>query len=288
MADNIRNSAPAGAISRTVGGIAIVVLGAVALYYLYNYLYGTGDLEMKSIVQNTIPGDTATKPPLFPILPIYEGGEYSVSFFIYITGFKDQLGKNKHILDIRGANFSTLAVGLGAFTNKLIVRVHTSGTEASNLSTNNIRGMFDRRAMPTPSALLDAQTPMCDLPEVDLQRYVNISIVMNGRTVDVYMDGKLARSCVLPSFFKVDPDPRGVFMKLLDFGGFDGFLSDVNTYNYALNPDQAWRIYMAGPSDIRSTGWANWLKGLFDVKGTVTYQYPTAKVLYRRDTVNFT
>ena len=40
---------------------------------------------------------------------------------------------------------------------------------------------------------------MCDLTDIDLQRWINITVSVNGRIVDVYYDGKLARSCVLPT-----------------------------------------------------------------------------------------
>ena len=63
---------------------------------------------------------------------------------------------------------------------------------------------------------------------------------MNGKTVDVYYDGKLARSCVLPSFYKVDAG--GYSAKLLAYGGFGGQISTTNIYDSALNPEQAYKI----------------------------------------------
>jgi hypothetical protein len=265
------------AIGRIVGGIVVVIAAIVILYYLYAFLYGSQGITSQKIITTPIDGNSTDKP-LYPIPPIYEGGEYSVSFWLYITAFKDQVGRNKHILEIRGANQSTLLVGLGAFKNKLMVKVHTAseGTRGTSLTIPDVRKLF--KDTQVPSGLLDEQTDLCDLPEVDLQRWVQISVVLNGRTVDVYSDGKLARSCVLPSFYKVDP--KGVQMKLLDFDGFDGYLSDVSCYNYALNPDQVYRIYMSGPSDGAGSSFLDWLKTIFDVKGKVTYSYPQVGVKY--------
>lgn len=280
--ESINSSFPA---ARSIGGIVVVILGAVALYYLYKYVYGVEGLSSQSVITTAISGTTKTTPALYPIPPIYEGGEYSVTFWVYITGFKDQTGLNKHILEIRGVDYSTLVVGLGAHRNKLMVRVNTAGGSSlsgkTSLSTNEVKDLF--KTTQVASGLLEQGLELCDLPEIDLQRWVCISVVLNGRTCDLYMDGKLARSCVLPGPFKVDP--KGYQMKLLDFDGFDGFLSDVYCYQYALNPDQAYRIYMAGPSDTASSSFGGWLKSIFGVEGTVTYKLPTAAVKYETQTL---
>lgn len=273
-----------------IGGIAVLVLGAVALYYLYNYIYGINSLGSASIITTPIPANTVTVPPLYTVPAIYEGGDYSVSFWMYVTGFRDQLGTNKHILEIRGVNYSTLVVGLGSFTNKLMVRAHTgvasgatAGTKVSDLSISNVKNMFTQTQL--ASGLTDDTLPLCDLPEIELQRWLCVSIVMSNRTLDVYLDGKLARSCILPSFFKVDP--KGVSMKLLDFGGFEGFLSDVSCYSYALNPDQVYRIYMSGPSDLNGQGFMGWLKNLFDIKGQVSVRVPSIALASARASYSF-
>jgi len=267
-------------MSRGVGGVAVLILGAIGLYYLYQYLFTASGLASASLITTAIPGNTVLDP--FPIPNPYEGGEYSVSFWMYITAFKDTLAMNKHILEIRGASSSTLVVGLSSFTSKLLVRVNSSGTTASGaLTTQKVRDMFTKTDL--PSGLQDS-LELCDLPEVNLQKWVFVSVVLNGKSCDVYMDGKLNRSCVLPSYYKVDP--KGTKLKLLDFNGFEGYLGDVSTYNYALNPDQIYRMYMMGPTDNQSS-FFGWIKNMFDVQGKVTYKYPTPAVQYAKGQVNF-
>jgi len=277
--DSSRGSQVSG-VSRAVGGVAVLILGAIALYYLYQYLFTASGLASASLITTAIPGNTVLDP--FPIPPPYEGGEYSVSFWIYITAFKDAVAMNKHILEIRGASMSTLVVGLGSFTSKLLVRVNSSGSTASGaLTTDKVKKMFKDVEM--PSGLQD-NLELCDLPEVSLQKWVCVAVVLSGKSCDVYMDGKLNRSCVLPSYYKVDP--KGMKMKLLDFNGFEGYLGDVSTYNYALNPDQIYRMYMMGPTDSQSS-FFGWLKNMFDVQGQVTYKYPTPAIQYAKGQLNF-
>lgn len=280
----LTSSIPAGGLSRGVGGIAVLVLAAVALYYLYQFLYGTQGLEATGIITSAINANRKPDMKTYKVATIYEGGEYSVSFWVYLTGFKDQVGRNKHVLELRGTNNSTLVVGFGAFTNKLMVRVNSATSGPNQLTSKVVKDLFQKTIIPG-SGGADEVMPPCDLPEIDLQRWVCISVVLNGKTTDVYMDGKLARSCVSPGFFRVDA--TGVVMKLVDFGGFDGFISDVTTYNYALNPEQAYRIYMAGPSEIQAAGFMSWLSSIFNVQGSVTYQYPALGVSYPTAELNF-
>ena len=263
-------------MTRGVGGIVVLILGAVALYYLYQFLFTTSGMATTTVITTSIAGNTQV-PDLLPISPPYEGGEYSVSFWIYVTAFKDLVGANKHILEIKGNEKSMMVVGLGAMSNTLLVRVDTSTSSPMNKA--KVDTLFGNSNPPGLTENLE----LCDLPEVQLQKWVSVAIVLSGRTCDVYMDGKLTRSCVLPNFYRVDG--AGVKMKLLGYTGFDGYLGDVSTYNYALNPDQIYRMYMSGPTDNQSS-FMSWLQNIFDVKGQISMRYPTPAVQYATTTWN--
>ena len=118
-------------------------------------------------------------------------------------------------------------------------------------------GVFNVRVM--DSGLLDS-APLCDLPEVDLQRWVNLTVAVNGKTVDVYLDGKLVRSCVLPYFYKVDSSYSAT---LLGYSGFGGQISTTTMYDVALNPEMVYKNYIAGPEPI--TGFMSWLSSIFKI-----------------------
>jgi hypothetical protein len=289
-ANTVRNAIPAfGGVTQSVTSIAVLVLGAVFLYYIYKNFFEAQGVESKTIVTTAIPANPATAPKAYEIPAVYEGGEYSVTFWAYVTTYKDSVGKGKHILELApnsttGTPMSTLVVGLGPYNNKLMVRVNTNATGAEKLTKAKVDSIFQPTNVPSGQLLNDTM-PMCDLPEVELQRWVCFGVVMNGRTIDVYMDGKLARSCVLPSFYTVDPN--GVSMKLLQYGGFDGFLSNVVVYSNALNPDQIYRIYMNGPADIAASGFMGWIGSIFNLKGELTYTYPQAGLTYPTSTITF-
>jgi hypothetical protein len=115
----------------------------------------------------------------------------------------------------------------------------------------------------------------CDITSIDLQKWVQVTVCLNNKTCDVYLDGKLARSCVLPSFYKVDKS--NLALSLCDYNGFGGFISNTSAYNYALNPEQVWRLYMAGPGP--QYGFLDYLKSLFDPKALSALDYPKQNIV---------
>ena len=83
----------------------------------------------------------------------------------------------------------------------------------------------------------------CDVKNIPLQKWVHIGYVLNNRTVDLYLNGKLERSCVLRGVPKLNEDKVHFGLN----GGFFGKLSNVVYYRKALNPDQIYSIYSGGP-----------------------------------------
>jgi len=260
--------------------VLFVVLGLVAIYYLYQYLYTSSNNKSTMLLSGKKAADSS--PTNLPTIPTpYEGGEYSVNTWVYISSFNKNMNKRKHIFELQGNIFSTLLIGLGAFNNTLVVRTHTKSVEGfanwttmtggsgvgtnppnaqdnvGNLSAASLNTTFAALAM--NDSLLDTP-PICDLPEIDLQRWTMVTVVLNGRTIDVYMDGKLSRSCVAPSYYKVDP--TGVKAVMTSRGGFDGYTGATSVANYAMNPDEIYRAYLSGPEGS-STDILNWFVSLF-------------------------
>ena len=280
MESNGNNSSP---IARMIP-VFIIFLGLLGLYYLYQYLFGpkvNNSYTLIGATQNAQVDKDITFTST-QLAPLYEGGEFTISTWIYISNWSHRAGLNKSIIRIGGNSFDTIRVYLGANTPKLYVRLHTrekdtvSGAgSVTPPATGSTTGSTASAAVPTTSlqpedlgvgtrdtlftnrqtesGLLD-NMHTCDIPELSLQRWVNISIAVNGKTVDVYIDGKLSRSCVLSTPFKVD---AGYNASLLGYGGFGGQISTTMMYDTALNPEEVYKNYMAGPEPITS------LSGLF-------------------------
>ena len=83
----------------------------------------------------------------------------------------------------------------------------------------------------------------CDIKNIPLQKWVHIAYILNNRTVDIYIDGKLERSCVLRGVPKLNDEP----VRVCDNGGYFGKISNLVYFRYALKPDEVYKIYASGP-----------------------------------------
>jgi hypothetical protein len=83
----------------------------------------------------------------------------------------------------------------------------------------------------------------CSITNVPIQRWVNLIISVYGRTLDVYLDGKLVKTCVLPGIAKVNNDADII---VTPTGGFSGWTSKLQYFSTPTDPQSAWNIYKAG------------------------------------------
>ena len=85
-------------------------------------------------------------------------------------------------------------------------------------------------------------TRECDLKNVPVQRWVHLVVVVINRTIDVYLNGKLRRSCTLenvPRFNKGD-------LYINQNGGFEGKISDFMYSNKGLSAEEINSLYLSG------------------------------------------
>jgi len=206
---------------------------------------------------------------------IYPGGEFSVTTWVYVTNWSINSGKNKTILTLSGggptaSGFNTLVLYLGQNTNKLGVRVsydNPSATGSKSTTLDYVTEMPKLIAGTSPYSDTSSE-PMFkngDIDNVPLQKWVNITTVLSGRTLDVYIDGKLSRSSVLPGMYKVDSDIPTV--NIGDKTGFGGIIGQTRVANFAYSPDQVYKNYLSGPFDnsLLSTIWGYINPGAYDV-----------------------
>jgi len=93
----------------------------------------------------------------------------------------------------------------------------------------------------------------CDVANIPLQKWVNVSYVLDNRVVDMYINGKLERSCVLrrlpwlnngPLYFlPSNPGATGGDQDV----GFFGQVSCLRYFSSALRPVDVARLYNEGP-----------------------------------------
>lgn len=211
---------------RIVLGVVIVLL----LYFVYSYFFA------KSNQSTLVNYHDATQQLSISAssLPTGSTSNYTFSVWFYINEWNYRYGENKVIFQRSDANNDPAPqVYLDSTTNNLNVSLATYPT--SNSSTS-------------PS---QAHINVCGIENVPIQTWTNMIMTLNNRALDIYLNGKLVRTCVLPGVPKMNPASSVV---LCPNGGFSGYISNFQYLSNAINPTQAYNIYKAGFSSGSSIG----------------------------------
>jgi hypothetical protein len=176
---------------------------------------------------------------------------YAYSIWFYVTDWSYRLSETKDLL-IRGGAGGTAnpRITLAPYENNLSISVHTFPTHGGQQPLGpggEQHGPLGPGGLPPgahPLGPPPAQAPTCTVNNFPLQRWVNLIVSLNNRTMDVYLDGKLVRTCILPAPAKIDPDAPVI---LTPGGGFKGWTSNTQYFATPLNPQEAFNIYAAGP-----------------------------------------
>tara|TARA_Y100000389_G_C17471082_1_gene531001 strand:+ start:7856 stop:8575 length:720 start_codon:yes stop_codon:yes gene_type:complete len=152
---------------------------------------------------------------------------YTYSTWFYVQDWSYRFGEEKTLLS-RGRFLPSPSIVLGAMENNITVSVTcypTSSTSSSGSSSG--AGVLHK----------------CELANFPLQKWVNLIISLNGQTMDVYIDGKLSRTCVLPGPAMSNPDAD---VEITPGGGFNGYTANFQYRDSPVNPQQAYNIYKRG------------------------------------------
>ena len=281
MNTNVAKNTPAsgGGMKLVVGIIGVIAL-LVGLYYLYEFLYKGGGAQTSVVL---LPGNLSMKGSKIQSGSniryalntsieggILDGGEYSVSLWAYISDTKGLTSSLGHIMEISYKRFdgteankgkTLLFIGINPMDGSLIVRQNSTSNDINTgYSIDNANGQGKSNNYKL-SDLIDSymsgstykKDDRCDIINgIEYQRWVLINVVSNGRTLDVYIDGKLARSCVYTAPWglgSADGSADCIFSynNGAQGDGIKGYLSSGNYYNYALSPSAIWSIYQQGP-----------------------------------------
>jgi len=147
---------------------------------------------------------------------------FAYSVWFYIDDWSYRYGEPKIVLGRLDADMKpSPSIVLGAIENNIKIETTVYPSAQSN----------------------SGSTHTCNVANVPIQRWVNLIVSLYGRTLDVYIDGKLVRTCVLPGVAKI---ANNAPVYITPLGGFSGYTSNIHYYGDALNPQQAYNIYRAG------------------------------------------
>lgn len=197
--------------------LAIVVV--VILYVLYSYYASSNSTTLvKMHDARTLQVINANK------LPAGSTADYTYSIWFYINDWNYRFGETKVIFGrVDQNNDPAPSVTLAPSNNNLTVTLATYPTTSTN---------------PTPATMHS-----CTIDDVPIQKWTNLIMSLNNKALDLYLDGKLVRTCILPGVPKMNPSSN---VLVCPSGGFSGFVSNFQYIANAINPSQAYDIYKDG------------------------------------------
>ena len=133
--------------------------------------------------------------------------------------------------------------------NKMYYQVlYNLGVAVAQVHGDQIK-MYDRE--------MSGKLGKCTIHKFPLQRWTNVVLSVMNQNVNLYQDGRLVSSCVMPGF----PQIQTGDIVLFPDGGVAGKLAKLMYSNMALNQDQINSIYETGPQTTGSfiDTFPNWL-----------------------------
>jgi len=200
--------------------ITLIIIFIVLFILWIRYLYQQSQYKLKEspfiITQPINAFKSSGEPVLEKKVPFpVDGLAFSYSLWIYVADWNYNFGNWKNIF-LKGTEMSR-APGMWLYpkTNSLHARITTTadGNEG------------------------------CDINNIPLQKWVHIAYILNNRTVDIYIDGKLERSCVLRGV----PILNNNSVSVANDGGFYGQIAKMQYFTRALIPSEVSEIYSEGP-----------------------------------------
>jgi len=161
---------------------------------------------------------------------------FSYSIWFYIDDWNYRYGEPKVIFGRMTANNTEPcpSVSLGAIQNNLLVALAVyPGTDTTSTSTSS-----------TANANSVSKTiHTCNVSNIPIQKWTNLIVSAYGRSLDIYIDGKLVKTCVLPGVAYIDSSAP---IYVTPNGGFAGWTSKFKYFSESCDPQKAWNIYQEG------------------------------------------
>jgi hypothetical protein len=180
---------------------------------------------------------------------------FTYSIWFYINDWNYKYGENKVLFGRMGALTDTRGVSVTGVSGNNPCPVVTLGNIENNLSilVSCYPGSSQDLSSDSVKATDGTIIHTCTVSNIPIQKWVNLLISTYGRTLDVYLDGKLVKTCVLPGVAKINQN-ADVFVT--PAGGFSGWTSKFQYFPNSTDPQAAWNIYKRGYG-------GSWLSNIF-------------------------
>lgn len=219
--------------------VVIIVLIFMLLKYIFTDPYTLQNIQDGRTTSTISASSLATNGSNVP------SSNFAYSVWFYINDWNYRYGEPKVIFGRMGAKSGSNEGSVPGISGLDPCPAVVLGAVENNISVS--LGCY-------PGADQEPTTPggntivhTCTVANVPIQKWVNLVVSVYGRTMDLYIDGKLVRTCLLPGVASINNNAN---IYVTPAGGFNGWTSNLQYYPNSLNPQEVWNIY--------SKGYANW------------------------------
>ena len=195
-----------------------ILFGAVVVIILYIFYTTLFADKTKSSLLKLHNGKT----PYKIVKSIGASTNYTYSFWIYINNYNYRYSEKKEIIS-RGDDTTPEKVYPRIYLgeNQNDIHIDITCQDESTLSNHKIV-----------------------IKNIPLQRWNHFIMTKSGSNVDIYIDGKLVKTSIIPGTpVNVDVEKN---IDVSNDGGFSGYLSKLNYFSTAINTREAYSMYKEG------------------------------------------
>ena len=190
-------------------------------------------------------------------IPGTNSSNFMLSVWFYIDNWNNNISKEKNILFISNSHNAVTAPNLDSLSGistKAILDPPQTGSVRKNLNIaldkyeNNL--FIDIECLPDkPADATKLYYTRYKIPNIPVQKWNNLTISIDTRTLDVYLDGKLRNSFIMHGLYKNDKDAlNNIYLGAMNAqnDGFQGFITRVRFSGDSINPQDAYNMYKEG------------------------------------------
>jgi hypothetical protein len=243
-----------------IKNVLLIIIIVVLLYVVIRYIFADSS-TLSSLSSGTTMQTIAAKS--LTTGSVANSSNFTYSIWFYVNDWNYKYGESKVLFGRMGGLTDTTSVSVSGVSGKNPCPAVVLGSIENNLSImlTCYPGADSALSSDSVKSSDGSIIHTCSVTNVPIQKWVNLLISTYGRTLDVYLDGKLVKTCVLPGVAKIN---QNADVYVTPSGGFAGWTSKFQYFPTSTNPQSAWNIYQKG----YGKSWLSNLFGKYQVKVT--------------------
>jgi hypothetical protein len=221
--------------------VVLIVLILMLLRYMFTDPYTLQNIQSGQTTSTISASSLASNGSTTP------SSNFAYSVWFYINDWNYRYGEPKVIFGRMGASSGSGQGSVDGVSGLDPCPAVVLGAVENNVSVS--LGCYPGADQEPTTTGGNTVVHTCTVANIPIQKWVNLVLSVYGRTMDLYVDGKLVRTCLLPGVASINNNSN---IYVTPAGGFDGWTSKLQYYPNSLNPQEVWNIYTQGYSSWSS------------------------------------